>query len=69
MLQTMKEQMVDEEFCDMTIIINETEIKCHKVILARNEYFRTTLKSKFKEVTKCNKKYSTGSKESDGISL
>ena len=49
LLESMKNFMLDTEFCDMTVCIGDSEIKCHKAVLARNEYFRAMLKSKFKE--------------------
>ena len=40
--------MLDKEFCDLTVVI-ETDIRCHRSILAKNGYLRAMLQSTSKE--------------------
>ena len=47
--------MLDKEFCDLTVVI-ETDIRCHRSILAKNGYLRAMLQSTSKE-TRENRVY------------
>ena len=50
LMKRMENLMEDVEFCDLTVIIDGQEIRCHKAILASNKYFRSLLQSNMKEV-------------------